>query len=143
MDPDFIFLGVGRREKDREEVEARRAMPETLRMKEDMERAQKTRDEKKKGSQGMSRSEIVFFFLFSFSRSVADLSVTDVDFLPVFLQKYHHKGAFYTVCLFLLFLLSFLLSKIENPDHLPPVSGKRSPQKARLHRTDHFDEPKR
>ncbi|KAL8277818.1 hypothetical protein RQP46_009801 [Phenoliferia psychrophenolica] len=53
------------REKEREEVEARRALPEALRMKEDMDRAQKTRDEKSKGNQ-------------------------------VFLQKYHHKGAFYT-----------------------------------------------
>ncbi|GAA5914973.1 hypothetical protein JCM5296_004519, partial [Sporobolomyces johnsonii] len=38
-------------EKVREEVEARRAMPEALRLKEDMERAKKSRDEKKKGSQ--------------------------------------------------------------------------------------------
>ncbi|KAK4698261.1 microfibrillar-associated protein 1, partial [Phenoliferia sp. Uapishka_3] len=53
------------REKEREEVEARRALPEALRMKEDMERAKKSRDEKTKGGQ-------------------------------VFLQKYHHKGAFYT-----------------------------------------------
>ncbi|GAA5951275.1 hypothetical protein JCM21900_003824 [Sporobolomyces salmonicolor] len=51
-------------EKVREEVEARRAMPEALRLKEDLERAKKSREEKKKGSQ-------------------------------VFLQKYHHKGAFH------------------------------------------------
>ena len=43
-----------RREKVREEVEARRAMPEGLRMKEDTDRAKKSRDEKKKGSQGAS-----------------------------------------------------------------------------------------
>ncbi|KAK4057014.1 hypothetical protein OIO90_001914 [Microbotryomycetes sp. JL221] len=53
------------REKEREEVEARRALPEGLRMKEDLEHAKKTREEKKKGSQA-------------------------------FLQKYHHKGAFYS-----------------------------------------------
>jgi microfibrillar-associated protein 1 len=43
-----------RREKEREEIEARRALPEALRMKEDTERAQKSRDEKKKGQQGDS-----------------------------------------------------------------------------------------
>ncbi|ORY48829.1 splicing factor, Prp19-binding domain-domain-containing protein [Leucosporidium creatinivorum] len=53
------------REKEREEVEARRALPETLRLKEDTERAKKSREEKQKGNQ-------------------------------VFMQKYHHKGAFYT-----------------------------------------------
>ncbi|GAA5970831.1 hypothetical protein JCM3765_005579 [Sporobolomyces pararoseus] len=51
-------------EKIKEEVEARRTMPEALRLKEDTERAEKSRKEKKKGSQ-------------------------------VFLQKYHHKGAFH------------------------------------------------
>ncbi|KAM0790587.1 hypothetical protein ACM66B_004452 [Microbotryomycetes sp. NB124-2] len=53
------------REKEREEVEARRALPEQLRLKEDLEHAKKTREEKKKGQQA-------------------------------FLQKYHHKGAFYS-----------------------------------------------
>ncbi|KAH8917220.1 micro-fibrillar-associated 1 [Atractiella rhizophila] len=52
------------REKEREEVEARRALPEAVRLKEDLEHARKTREEKQKGKQ-------------------------------VFLQKYHHKGAFY------------------------------------------------
>lgn len=47
-------------------MEARRALPETLRLKEDLERAKASRDAKPKGQQ-------------------------------VFLQKYHHKGAFYTV----------------------------------------------
>ncbi|GAA5941633.1 uncharacterized protein JCM15063_001644 [Sporobolomyces koalae] len=51
-------------EKIKEEVEARRSMPEALRLKEDTERAEKTRKDKKKGSQ-------------------------------VFMQKYHHKGAFH------------------------------------------------
>ena len=41
-----------RREKEREEVEARRAMPEGLRMKDDLERAKKSRDNKPKGQQG-------------------------------------------------------------------------------------------
>ncbi|KAF8887758.1 splicing factor, Prp19-binding domain-containing protein [Infundibulicybe gibba] len=40
-----------RREEEREEVERRRAMPEDQRMKEDLERAQKLRDEKPKGQQ--------------------------------------------------------------------------------------------
>lgn len=39
------------REKEREEVERRRAMPAEQRMKEDMEHAQKLRDEKPKGQQ--------------------------------------------------------------------------------------------
>ncbi|KAF5311837.1 hypothetical protein D9619_003078 [Psilocybe cf. subviscida] len=39
------------REKEREEIERRRAMPEEQRMKEDLERAQKLREEKPKGSQ--------------------------------------------------------------------------------------------
>ncbi|KAF8203755.1 splicing factor, Prp19-binding domain-containing protein [Pholiota molesta] len=39
------------REKEREEVERRRAMPEEQRMKEDLERAQKLREEKPKGQQ--------------------------------------------------------------------------------------------
>ncbi|KDE02392.1 hypothetical protein MVLG_07043 [Microbotryum lychnidis-dioicae p1A1 Lamole] len=39
------------KEKEREQVEARRAMPEQLRLKEDLDYAKKTRDEKKKGSQ--------------------------------------------------------------------------------------------
>lgn len=38
-----------RREEEREEIERRRAMPEEQRMKEDMEMAQKSRDEKPKG----------------------------------------------------------------------------------------------
>ncbi|KAG6918685.1 hypothetical protein DXG01_012503 [Tephrocybe rancida] len=40
-----------RREEEREEVERRRAMPEEQRMKEDLERASKLRDEKPKGQQ--------------------------------------------------------------------------------------------
>lgn len=39
------------REKDREEVERRRAMPEEQRMKEDLEHANKLREEKPKGQQ--------------------------------------------------------------------------------------------
>lgn len=39
------------REKEREEIERRRAMPAEQRMKEDLERAQKLRDEKPKGQQ--------------------------------------------------------------------------------------------
>ena len=39
------------REKEREEIERRRAMPGEQRMKEDVERAQKLRDEKPKGQQ--------------------------------------------------------------------------------------------
>jgi microfibrillar-associated protein 1 len=38
-----------RREKEHEEIERRRAMPEEQRIKEDLERAQKSRDEKPKG----------------------------------------------------------------------------------------------
>lgn len=54
------------REKEREEIEARRAIPEALRLKEDTEHAKKLREEKmaNRGQQN-------------------------------FLQKYHHKGAFY------------------------------------------------
>lgn len=40
-----------RREKEREEIERRRAMPEEQRLKEDLENAQKLRDEKPKGQQ--------------------------------------------------------------------------------------------
>ncbi|KAJ7456435.1 microfibrillar-associated protein MFAP1, Zn finger, CCHC type protein [Mycena latifolia] len=40
-----------RREEEREEIERRRALPEEQRMKEDLERAQKLREEKPKGSQ--------------------------------------------------------------------------------------------
>lgn len=40
-----------RREEEREEIERRRAMPEDQRLKEDLERAQKLRDEKPKGQQ--------------------------------------------------------------------------------------------
>ncbi|KAJ3849304.1 splicing factor, Prp19-binding domain-containing protein [Lentinula lateritia] len=40
-----------RREEEREEIERRRAMPEEQRLKEDLERAQKLRDEKPKGQQ--------------------------------------------------------------------------------------------
>ncbi|KAF5336841.1 hypothetical protein D9611_003403 [Ephemerocybe angulata] len=39
------------REQEREEIERRRALPEEQRLKEDMERAKQTRDEKPKGSQ--------------------------------------------------------------------------------------------
>ncbi|GAA96314.1 uncharacterized protein L969DRAFT_18339 [Mixia osmundae IAM 14324] len=52
------------REQEREEIERRRAMPEEVRLREDLERAEQSRQEKPKGSQA-------------------------------FLQKYHHKGAFY------------------------------------------------
>lgn len=55
------------REKEREEIEARRAIPEALRLKEDTERAKKLREEKM-ANRGQH----------------------------AFLQKYHHKGAFYT-----------------------------------------------
>lgn len=57
------------REAERAEVEARRAMPEALRLKEDLEYAKGTRAEKaaQKAAGGG----------------------------PAFLQKYHHKGAFY------------------------------------------------
>lgn len=55
------------REKEREEIEARRAIPEALRLKEDTERAKKLR-EAKMANRGQQ----------------------------AFLQKYHHKGAFYT-----------------------------------------------
>jgi len=40
-----------RREEEREEIERRRALPEEQRMKEDLERAKKSRDEKPKGQQ--------------------------------------------------------------------------------------------
>lgn len=40
-----------RREEEREEIERRRAMPEDQRLKEDLERAQKLREEKPKGQQ--------------------------------------------------------------------------------------------
>jgi microfibrillar-associated protein 1 len=40
-----------RREEEREEIERRRAMPEEQRLKEDLERAQKLREEKPKGQQ--------------------------------------------------------------------------------------------
>jgi len=40
-----------RREEERAEIERRRALPEEVRLKEDLERAQKLRDEKPKGSQ--------------------------------------------------------------------------------------------
>ncbi|EFP91164.1 uncharacterized protein PGTG_16909 [Puccinia graminis f. sp. tritici CRL 75-36-700-3] len=53
------------RAKEKEEIEARRMMPESERLKEDLEFAEKTRKAKPKGKQ-------------------------------VFLQKFHHKGAFYT-----------------------------------------------
>lgn len=52
------------RRKEQEEVARRRALPESQRLKEDMEHARRTREEKRKGHQG-------------------------------FLQKFHHKGAFY------------------------------------------------
>lgn len=55
------------REKEREEIEARRAVPEALRLKEDTERAKKLREEKM-ANRGQR----------------------------AFLQKFHHKGAFYT-----------------------------------------------
>ncbi|KAG8878241.1 hypothetical protein FRB98_006307 [Tulasnella sp. 332] len=42
---------VVRREQEKEEIERRRAMPEELRLKEDLEHANKTRDEKPKGQQ--------------------------------------------------------------------------------------------
>lgn len=55
LEADFLIdefpPGARRLEKVREEVEARRAMPEELRMKEDTERAEKTRKEKKRGQQ--------------------------------------------------------------------------------------------
>ncbi len=40
-----------RREEEREEIERRRALPEEQRLKEDLERANKTREEKPKGQQ--------------------------------------------------------------------------------------------
>jgi microfibrillar-associated protein 1 len=62
----LISLTMYRREREREEIEARRALPEALRLKEDTERAAALRAGKmaNRGQQN-------------------------------FLQKYHHKGAFY------------------------------------------------
>lgn len=40
-----------RREEEKAEIERRRALPEEVRLKEDLERAQKSREEKPKGSQ--------------------------------------------------------------------------------------------
>jgi len=53
------------REKEREEIERRRALPESIRLKDDLAFAQSTRDNKSKGQH-------------------------------VFMQKYHHRGVFYT-----------------------------------------------
>lgn len=50
----ILLQSLNSLEKIKEEVEARRTMPEALRLKEDTERADKTRKEKKKGSQGTS-----------------------------------------------------------------------------------------
>lgn len=66
-------MAWSRREKEREDLEKRRALPESVRLHEDLANAEKSRSEKPKGQRA-------------------------------FLQKYHHKGAFYTVS-YLLFLL--------------------------------------
>jgi len=62
-------------------------MPEALRLKEDTERADKTRKEKKKGSQGTSPFNPPLLHPFSHSLTLSTVTV--------FLQKYHHKGAFH------------------------------------------------
>lgn len=64
---DWCCIWFHSREKEQEEVEARRALPEALRLKEDLARAASQREEAKarRGQQGI-------------------------------LNKYHHKGAFYT-----------------------------------------------
>lgn len=56
-------------EKEREEVERRRAMPEKERMAEDLQRAEESRREKMNAKSGGG-----------------------------FLQRYYHKGAFHQVC---------------------------------------------
>lgn len=66
-----------RREVEREEIERRRALPEEQRLKEDMERANKTREEKPKGQQQFLQKywhkgafhQVRFTSLFAFSHS--------------------------------------------------------------------------
>lgn len=86
-----------RREEEREEIERRRALPEEQRLKEDLERANKLREEKPKGQQK-------------------------------FLQKYWHKGAFHQVGSCGRIFTSYIV--------IDASTGRRGPQKARLHRSN-------
>ncbi|BGP57113.1 hypothetical protein JCM8202_000555 [Rhodotorula sphaerocarpa] len=81
-------------EKVREEVEARRAMPEELRMKEDTERAEKTRKEKKRGQQAFLQKyhhKGVFHqdsdILSKHDYTAPTESTVDVSALPAVMQK--------------------------------------------------------
>ncbi|EGU11573.1 Microfibrillar-associated protein 1 [Rhodotorula toruloides ATCC 204091] len=82
-------------EKIREEVEARRALPEELRLKEDMERADKTRKEKKKGQQvflqkyhhkGVFHQDLDILKKHDYTAPTAS-TITDVSSLPAVMQK--------------------------------------------------------
>ncbi|BGP26558.1 hypothetical protein JCM10295v2_005511 [Rhodotorula toruloides] len=82
-------------EKIREEVEARRALPEELRLKEDLERADKTRKEKKKGQQvflqkyhhkGVFHQDLDILKKHDYTAPTAS-TITDVSSLPAVMQK--------------------------------------------------------
>ncbi|BGP42250.1 hypothetical protein JCM10449v2_006255 [Rhodotorula kratochvilovae] len=82
-------------EKVREEVEARRALPEELRLKEDTERADKSRKEKKKGQQvflqryhhkGVFHQELDVLKKHDYT-APTESTVTDVSSLPAVMQK--------------------------------------------------------
>ncbi|KAJ7806146.1 microfibrillar-associated protein MFAP1, Zn finger, CCHC type protein [Mycena olivaceomarginata] len=71
------------REQEREEIERRRALPEEQRLKEDLERAQKLRDEKPKGSQKFLQK---YWHKGAFHQAKATESTVDVSMLPSVMQ---------------------------------------------------------
>ncbi|KAJ7630428.1 splicing factor, Prp19-binding domain-containing protein [Roridomyces roridus] len=72
-----------RREEEREEVERRRALPEEQRMKEDLERAQKLRDEKPKGSQSFCKNTGTRVLSIRTPKSSKDTTLRKPPHLPV------------------------------------------------------------
>ncbi|POY72373.1 hypothetical protein BMF94_4677 [Rhodotorula taiwanensis] len=82
-------------EKVREEVEARRAMPEELRLKEDTDRAEKTRKEKKRGQQaflqkyhhkGVFHQDLDILKKHDYT-APTESTIADVSSLPAVMQK--------------------------------------------------------
>ncbi|KAG8939086.1 hypothetical protein FRC04_007025 [Tulasnella sp. 424] len=71
------------RELEREEIERRRAMPEEQRLKEDLERAKKLREEKPKGQQKFLQK---YYHKGAFHQTEATESTLDISMLPKVMQ---------------------------------------------------------
>ena len=77
------------RELEREEIERRRALPEEQRMKEDLENAQRTRDEKPKGQQKFLQK---YWHKGAFHQVRFHSHVRCIDLMLIYVQSFVGRG---------------------------------------------------